>query len=101
MCSSDLGGHPTPPCRTYIRRGEELIRVKPHRMAQLKTGDVVVKHSSGGAGVGHPAERDPQKVREDVVNELVSLESARDVYRVVLDPVTLQVDEEKTRVLRG
>jgi len=96
-----LGGHPTPPCRTYIRRGEELIRIKPHRMAQLQTGDVVVKHSSGGAGVGLPEERDPEKVCEDVLNELVSLEAARDVFKVVLDPVTLQVDQEKTGVLRG
>ena len=96
-----LGGHPTPPCRTYIRRGEELIRVKPHRMVQVKTGEVVVKHSSGGAGVGPPEERDPEKVCEDVINELVSLQVAKDVYKVVLDPVTLMVDQEKTRVLRG
>ena len=95
-----LGGHPTPPARTYIRRGEELIRVKSHRMVQVKTGDVVVKHSSGGAGVGLPEERDPEKVSEDVLNQLVSPQAARDVYKVVLDPVTLQVDWEKTRVQR-
>jgi len=51
--------------------------------------------------VGRPEERDPEKVREDALNELVSLQVAKDVYKVVLDPVTLMVDQEKTRVLRG
>jgi N-methylhydantoinase B len=96
-----LGGHPTPPCRTYLRRGDDLIRVKPHRMVEVKRGDVLVKHSSGGAGVGPPEERDPEKVRQDVSNELVSLEAARNVYRVVLDPLTLEIDHAETKRLRA
>jgi hypothetical protein len=37
----------------------------------------------------------------DVRNELVSLQRARDVYKVVIDPDTLQIDEKSTRALRG
>ena len=95
------GGHPSPPCRTYLRRGKQLIRVKPHRLVQIKTGDILVKHSSGGGGVGSPAERGPELVREDVENGLVSLKATRDVYKVVLNPRTLEIDYTKTKVLRA
>jgi len=87
--------------RTYLRRDGEDIRVKPHRLVPVKSGDVLVKQSSGGGGVGSPAERDPEMVREDVENELVSLDAAKNIYRVDIDPVTLQVDERATKKLRG
>jgi len=96
-----LGGQPSPVSRTYLRRGNEDIRVKPHRLVPVKAGDVLVKHSSGGGGVGNAAERDPELVREDVENELVSIATARDTYKVVINPDTLQVDVEATNRLRG
>jgi len=96
-----VGGQPSPQCRTYILRNDEKIRLKPHRLVDIKSGDVVEKFSSGGGGVGDPAERDPRMVREDVENELVSIEAARDVYKVAIDPATLQIDEAATRRLRG
>jgi N-methylhydantoinase B/oxoprolinase/acetone carboxylase alpha subunit len=49
---------------------------------------------------GGPAERDPEAVRQDVRNELVSLEAAYDSYRVVLDPASLEIDVEATAALR-
>ena len=70
-------------------------------MHNVKTGDILMTRSGGGAGVGRPEERDPEAVRIDVRNELVSLERARDVYKVVLNPDTLQIDEKATRALRG
>ena len=99
--SARCGGEPTPVSRTYLRRDGEDIRVKPHRLVPVKTGDVLVKHSSGGGGVGNPAERDPDMVREDVENELVSITTAKEVYRVVINPDTLQVDEKATKALRA
>ena len=68
---------------------------------RVKTGDVLVKHSSGGGGVGNPAERDPELVREDVENEFVSLENAKEIYRVVIEPDTLKVDHQATKALRA
>jgi len=70
-------------------------------MVEVQERDILVKHSSGGGGVGNPAGRDPEMVREDVENELVSLAAARDVYKVVIDPVTCQIDVEATRALRA
>ena len=99
--SGAVGGHPSPVCRTYQRRNGQEIRVKPHRLVDVKEHDILVKHSSGGGGVGDPAERDPQMVREDVENELVSVQAAREVYKVAIDPVSFLIDLEATRALRA
>ena len=90
-------------CRTYLRRDGQDIPVKPHRMFEVKERDILIKHSSGGGGVGvgDPAERDPEMVREDVENELVSLTAAREVYKVAIDPLTCHIDIEATKVLRA
>ncbi len=96
-----LGGHPTPPCRTFLKRGDQLSKVKPHRMARFKQGDVLIKLSSGGAGVGDPRERPIDAVVEDVRNEFVSVEAAERMYGVCLDADTFEVDHERTEKLRS
>ncbi|MGH9025600.1 MAG: hydantoinase B/oxoprolinase family protein [Acidimicrobiia bacterium] len=95
-----LGGYPTPPCRTYLRRGDELIRVKPHRMREVLRGDELIKLSSGGAGVGDPHEREIASVVTDVRNGVVTAEAARDIYGVAVDCDSLEVDVELTEKLR-
>jgi N-methylhydantoinase B len=96
-----LGGHDSPKSRTFVQRGDELIRVKPHRMQEFRPGDVLVKLSSGGGGVGDPRERTPLAVQRDVKNGFVSLEAAEKIYGVVLDPESLVVDEQRTAELRS
>ncbi|MBI2183115.1 MAG: hydantoinase B/oxoprolinase family protein, partial [Deltaproteobacteria bacterium] len=96
-----LGGKPTPPNICHIVRNGERIRAKTHRLHQLKAGDHVVKDTGGGGGIGRPEERDPQAVWDDVyVNELVSLQAAREVYKVAIDPATRKIDLEQTKTLR-
>jgi N-methylhydantoinase B len=56
--------------------------------------------TAGGGGWGDPLERDPEKVRWDVLEEYVSLKAAREEYGVVLDPDTFKVDVEGTAQLR-
>jgi len=46
-------------------------------------------------------EREPEKVREDVLKEFVSIEQARDIYKVVLTPDNLEIDYEATKSLRS
>jgi N-methylhydantoinase B/oxoprolinase/acetone carboxylase alpha subunit len=70
-------------------------------MADIKRGDIVVKLSPGGAGVGDPWERPVDKVVTDVRRELVTVDAARLIYGVVVDPKTLQLDEAATRKLRS
>jgi len=64
-------------------------------------GTTAVVLSAGGGGWGDPLERDPERVREDVVEGYVSLEAARSRYGVVLDPATNAVDETATRRWRA
>ena len=52
MVPRGLGGPDSPKARTFVQRGSELIRVKPHRMQEILPGDIVIKLSAGGAGVG-------------------------------------------------
>src|SRR5262249_31719758 len=63
-------------------------------------GDVVSYRTCGGGGYGPPEERDPTLVLRDVRDGKVSLEHARDVYRVAVDPRTWAVDEVETSQLR-
>jgi len=95
------GGGAPPLNKAYIVRGNENIEIThPHVPVDLKCGDRLVTLSGGGAGVGQPDERDPEAVRRDVKNELVSLEMARKVYKVSLDPVNLEINWPETQKLR-
>lgn len=51
-------------------------------------------------GWGDPTKRDPEKVRADVLDDLVSRERAEEVYRVVLTD-NFEVDEEATAERRN
>ena len=101
QATGQQGGCPTPFNISYIQRGTEKIDIiHPHIGQNLKAGDYFVGKSGGGAGVGNPAERDPEAVKMDVKNELVSLKAAKDIYKVVLNPDTLEIDYEATQSLR-
>jgi N-methylhydantoinase B len=95
-----VGGEPGPLSNMYIRRNDEIIPARTHRMVQIKTGEILGKVSGGGGGIGPPEQRDPQAVLEDVINEFVTIDHARNVYKVVVDPDKLTIDEEATDALR-
>ena len=56
--------------------------------------------SPGGGGFGDPLARPREAVRDDVLAGYVSVEQARVVYGVALDPETLELDAEATATLR-
>jgi N-methylhydantoinase B/oxoprolinase/acetone carboxylase alpha subunit len=64
-------------------------------------GERFLFESTGGGGWGNPLERDVAKVLDDVLDEYISLETAREVYGVVIDPTTLKLDEAATHALRA
>lgn len=57
----------------------------------MRPGERISIQPAGAGGFGDPRERDPERVRQDVLNGYVSLERARLDYDVVLDPDTLEV----------
>ena len=73
----------------------------PSGLTLCESGNVIQFHSAGGGGYGDPLERDPQAVKQDVFNEYVSIEMARNDYGVVIDSKTLKVDLKETEKLRA
>jgi N-methylhydantoinase B len=67
----------------------------------VPAGSTVWMHGPSGGGWGDPLAREPERVREDVLEGFVSLDAARDDYGVVLDPGTLLVDGAATEALRS
>ena len=59
----------------------------------------------GGGGWGNPLDRDPEAVRDDVLDEYISLDAAGRDYGVVfsgsLDDYDLEVDAAATKRLRA
>jgi len=76
-----------------VAKGKEIIRGIP-------TGTIFKQKAGGGGGYGEPHERPVHKVLDDVKNGLVSVESARSEYGVVVGPLSLEADTEATDRLR-
>ena len=74
-----------------------MLKVNAHPLA---AGSVVDLLTGGGGGFGQALERDPERVRIDVLDGYVSRDAAKRDYGVVLDDA-LQVDETATRRLRS
>jgi N-methylhydantoinase B len=95
------GGGPGRASMNYLNPDQEN-RVLPTKVTMnIQRGDVLRHELAGAGGWGDPLERDPDKVRIDVRNEFVSLESARDDYGVVLLQKPLRVEEQATLALRA
>ena len=75
-------------------------RVLPYVSFELTPDDVLYYTLGMGGGYGSPLDRDPGAVLKDVENELVSVETALNVYGVVIDPDSLVVDHQATEEVR-
>lgn len=96
-----LGGKNPKPTTIIVHRGTgQKEKLEEHSFVEFQAGDIMEIHSMGGAGFGDPFKRDPERVKEDVKNELVSLEAAREVYGVIIDGDTREVDLRATQELR-
>ena len=80
-------------CDVHVRRG------RVPRLA-LADGAAVSSVTGSGGGFGDPLEREPERVLEDVLDGYVSVAQARAHYAVVLDPMSLELDEAETAKLR-
>jgi N-methylhydantoinase B len=110
---SDMGRQQYPPWG--IEGGKEGATAATHMKLPAETdfkpvnvvrhfvpaGTSAVIATAGGGGWGNPFQREPELVRQDVLDGYVSIESAARDYGVVVDPRTLAVDTEATRARRG
>ena len=63
-----------------IKRSGETLTLPSKCTVQIKEGDTRVVHTPGGGKIGDPRKRAPQSVLRDVLNGLVSPESAERYY---------------------
>jgi N-methylhydantoinase B len=87
-----------------LKTGKETALSQQELLAPLtiKDDEACSTRETGGGGFGDARKRDPELVREDARNYVISLERARDVYGVVLniEAESFGVDHEATRRLR-
>ena len=76
------------------------------RPLRTMVNDTIVKGEryetlcAGGGGWGNPLDRDIARVVQDVKDTYVTVGKAKNVYGVVMDPDTLEVDYAATEALR-
>lgn len=104
---SGMGGGEsgTPYVNTFELGSENERRIVLSEHAMLPAGATIAYQHGGGGGFGPALARDPQAVLDDVLDELVSLDAARDRYGVVLtgslEDYNLAVDPAATGELRA
>jgi len=76
------------------------VKLKSKCTVKMEKGDIFVVKTPGGGGYGKPFERNPELVLRDVINGLVSPESAQKDYGVVIDLKNMKVDWKSTKRLR-
>ena len=113
VCATVWGGnHPTEGLmggkqgdRSHLhikRKGEpEIVFNGGERCEEyLNEGDLFINFKGGGGGWGNPLQRDPELVKEDFIDEYISIEAAERSYGVVINPDTMEIDYELTAVRR-
>jgi len=95
------GGHgaiPTVVMNPHTEREKTLLKVNS---LALSKGTRFRVHTGGGGGYGLPWERDPWRVREDVMDGYVSRAKAAEGYGVAFKDGSFEIDEAQTLRLRA
>jgi N-methylhydantoinase B len=103
------GGLPSMPHGLMIEHadtGEEKWLGSVFSNYKIKSGDRFTRPTAGGGGYGDPLERDPERVRQDVIDEYVSVKRAELDYGVVIkvidaDMLDYEIDEAATEKARA
>ena len=82
-----------PDGRVYQTTTKDLVEDVPE-------GTLLFQQAGGGGGYGPPHLRDPSLIASEVKNGIISIERAKEDYRVILNPETLELDAEATCKLR-
>jgi N-methylhydantoinase B len=91
------GGAPGTPCLHIVNPGDgqRILPPMPMDAVRFDADEVFLHIGAGGGGYGDPLERDPQLVREDVLEEHLTTDYAAAVYGVIIDSLG-EIDEAST-----
>ena len=88
----------------FLADSDDAYKIENAVQDQLPANAVIAYQYGGGAGFGSALLRDPEAVREDVLDEYVSVEAARERYGVVLsgcaEDCDVEIDWDATHALR-
>jgi N-methylhydantoinase B/oxoprolinase/acetone carboxylase alpha subunit len=99
-----FGGHDGVVQRVTKAVGDDNEELIPAKVTGLPfaAGECVRIEVPNGAGYGDPLDRDPEAVRDDVLDDFTTIELARSAYGVVFkDGADLEVDVEATEKARA
>jgi len=95
------GGKPGKPhFARFVRKNGSIEKIEVNSFSEVHVGDICEIFSAGGGGFGDPYLRPAEKVLDEVINEIVSIEKAKDDYGVIIDPESLRIDYAATRKIR-
>ncbi len=96
------GGDGSPNAVEIIPRGATIPSLRRGKLARyrLARGDLARLITGSGGGYGDPLERDPDRVRNDVRDELLTPTQAAAIYGVVIGQVGSSLDQAATDSLR-
>lgn len=94
------GGQSGSPSWNVLNPGPNERLLPTMGVTPIHRGDMLRHTLPGGGGWGDPFERDPELVRHDVWNELISPDYARRRYGVVIDQGDGTIDHGSTSLLR-
>ena len=97
-------GHDGTPFEARVMRAEETLEQLPAEMMvdrPVGGGESLVHVQPGTGGYGDPLRREPGKVLNDVLDEKISMDTARHAYGVVIDIAARSVDQSATDALRA
>ena len=83
-----------------IEKPDQPVKTVNKAYEPIPKGTLVRAVNNGGGGWGDPLQRDPERVRMDVIDGYIEYESARRDFGVVLDAKTHAVDMAGTLALR-
>ena len=83
------GGRPGTPSWNILNPGpnQRTLPACPMSAVPMVDGDEFVHIQAGAGGYGDPLERDQEKVRADIENELITPQYAEEVYGVILGAI--------------
>ena len=96
-----FGGLPGERAHYVLNPDSEAKELGSKVTIQLKADDVVSYRTAGGGGYGPAEDRDPDAVLRDVRDGKVSLERARQIYGVIVDPETWTVHSDPSKGTRS
>ena len=94
-------GLPSAPSDQLLRRTDGTMeKLAQSSLIRIGHGETLVSIAQGGGGYGEPKTRDPERVRRDVSEGLVSRARAAETYRVAITEAG-EIDDAGTARLRA